>query len=160
MERLVLILEGYLNLELAVFLVAALPFIELRGAIPLALAFGLSPGRAFILAILGNLLPVLPLLLLFTTVSERLRVFPPVDMFLTWLHDRTVKKSDKVERYGPLGLIFFTAVPLPTTGAWTASLAAILFRIKIRYAFPAIAFGVLIAGMVVTLLGLLAGMTP
>lgn len=160
MEQLLLMLEGLFNLELAVFLVATLPFIELRGAIPLALALGLSPGRAFILAILGNLLPVLPILLLFSRVSERLRVFSPFDRFLTWLHARTIKKSDKVERYGPMGLIFFTAVPLPTTGAWTASLAAILFRIKIRYAFPAISLGVLIAGVVVTLLGLLTGITP
>lgn len=150
-------LESLLNLELAVLLVAALPFIELRGAIPLALALGLSPQRAFFLSIIGNLLPVIPLLLLLTPLTEKLRIFKPFDMFITWLHNRTIRKSDKVEKYGPFGLIFFTAVPLPTTGAWTASLAATLFRIKLRYALPAIAFGVLIAGVVVTFLALLTG---
>lgn len=155
MESLVLTLEEVLNLELAVLLVAILPFIELRGAIPLAIALGLSPQRAFLLGILGNLLPVIPLLLLLTPITERMRVFKPFDIFITWLHNRTIKKSDKVEKYGALGLILFTAVPLPTTGAWTASLAATLFRIKLRYALPAITFGVLIAGIVVTFLSLL-----
>lgn len=158
MENLILILEGIFNLELAVLMVAALPFIELRGAIPLAIALGLTPQRAFFLGIIGNLIPVLPLLLLLTPITQKLRFFGPFDRFISWLHQRTIKKSDKVEKYGALGLIFFTAVPLPTTGAWTASLAATLFGIKLRYALPAITFGVLIAGVVVTLLTLFVGL--
>lgn len=158
MENLLYFLEDIFNLELAVLLVAMLPFIELRGAIPLAIALGLTPQRAFFLSVLGNLLPVIPLLLLLTPVTEKMRIFKPFDRFITWLHNRTIKKSDRVEKYGAFGLIFFTAVPLPTTGAWTASLAATLFRIKLRYALPAIAFGVLIAGVIVTLLTLLSGL--
>ena len=60
------------------------------------------------------------------------------------------KKSQKVMKFGAIGLALFVAIPLPITGAWTGSVAAILFDIKPRYAFPAIILGVTIAGIIVT----------
>ena len=56
-----------------------------------------------------------------------------------------------IERYGPIGLALFVAVPLPITGAWTGSAAAYLLGFSFKKAFPAITIGVLIAGGVVTL---------
>ncbi|MFW6279239.1 MAG: COG2426 family protein [Bacillota bacterium] len=143
----------YLSKSWAVFLTAWLPFAELRLAIPLGISMGLSPLKVFFLGITGNMVPVIPLLFLlkpiqiFLEKNSRLMA-----RFFAWLEKRTYRKSDKVDRYGALGLILFTAVPLPTTGAWTASLAAILFKIKFKYAFPAILVGVLLAGIIVTLL--------
>ena len=145
-----------MRLELAILMVATLPFIELRGAIPLAIAMGLEPRQAFLLGIVGNLLPIVPLLLLLTPVTEFLRVFTIFDRFFEWLHQRTIRQSDKVEKYGAFGLIFFTAIPIPTTGAWTATVAATLFRIRFKYAFPAISFGVLVAGVVVTFITIIS----
>ncbi|AZR74618.1 ligand-binding protein SH3 [Anoxybacter fermentans] len=143
----------YLSKELAVLLTAAFPFVELRGAIPLAMALGLPAYKAFILSVIGNILPIIPLLLLLDPITEflsrRFRIFA---RFFDWLHARTIRKSDKVEKYGALGLIIFTAVPLPTTGAWTACVAAILFHISFYRAFFAISGGVLIAGILVTLI--------
>jgi len=46
--------------------------------------------------------------------------------------------------------VFFVSLPLPVTGAWTGSVIAFLFGLKFKYAFPAIAIGVLIAGVIVT----------
>lgn len=145
-------LNQYLPLEVAVVLTAAFPIIELRGAIPLAMALGMPVYKAFLLSFVGNLIPIAPLLLLLDPVTEFLTThFKIFRKFFDWLHVRTLRKSDKVDKYGALGLIFFTAVPLPTTGAWTACLAAVLFKVSFFRAFIAIASGVLIAGIGITL---------
>lgn len=145
-------LNQFLSKEVAVFFTAWLPLIELRGAIPLAISLGINPITAFWLGVVGNAIPVIPLLLLLKPVREYLTSrFIFIEKFFNWLDKRTLKKSDKVDKYGALGLILFTAIPLPTTGAWTASLAAILFKIKFRYAFPAIMVGIILAGIIVTL---------
>jgi len=142
--------------ELVVVAIAALPISELRGAIPLALKlYGMSPLESYVLAVLGNLLPV-PVLLLFLGRTERyLRRFAVFDRFFTWLFSRTRRRTRaRVEKYGALALVLFVAVPLPVTGAWTGVAAAYVFGIEFRYAFPAISLGVLIAGVVVTLASL------
>ncbi len=140
--------------ELVVIVIAALPVSELRGAIPMALkVYGMSPWKSYILAVFGNLLPVPVLLLFLGRVESYLRSrFSVFDSFFSWLFSRTRRKTrDKVARYGALGLVPFVAIPLPVTGAWTGVAAAYIFGIKFRYAFPAIALGVLIAGIIVTL---------
>lgn len=145
-------LRQYFSREWAVFLTSWLPFIELRGAIPLAITLGISPVKAFVLGVTGNIIPVIPLLFLLRPVREFLIInFSLMERFFKFIETRTISKSDKVDKYGALGLILFTAVPLPTTGAWTACLAAFLFQIKFRYAFPAIISGIIIAGIVVTI---------
>ncbi len=138
---------GFLPPELLVVLVSAMPILELRGGIPLAATLGLSFGEALFYGILGNLLPIIPILILFRPISKWMLRFPLYKRFYDWLYSRTLKKSDKVEKFGAIGLILFTAVPLPTTGAYSASLAAILFFVPFRSAFLAIATGVVIAGV-------------
>lgn len=138
--------------ELIVIIIAMLPIIELRGAIPVGVELGLPLLEAWYLSIIGNMLFVLPVLYLFQPISNWLLRFMWYNKFYDWLYNRTMKRSDKVQKYGALGLILFVAIPLPTTGAWTACLAAILFRVPIFLAFAAIAVGVLIAGVIVALL--------
>lgn len=141
---------SFLPSELIVVIISAMPILELRGGIPVAAAFGLTWYEAFMYGMIGNLLPILPILILFRPISTFMMRFPLYKRFYDWLYKRTMRKSDKVEKYGALGLILFTAVPLPTTGAYSACLAAILFFIPTRLAFIAIAFGVFIAGVGVT----------
>jgi uncharacterized membrane protein len=143
--------------ELVVIVIAALPVSELRGAIPMALKiYGMSPWKSYILAVFGNLLPVPVLLLFLGRVESYLRSrFSIFDSFFSWLFSRTRRRTkDKVEKYGALGLVPFVALPLPVTGAWTGVAAAYVFGIRFRYAFPAIALGVIIAGVIVTLASL------
>jgi len=139
--------------ELVTVLVAALPISELRGSIPLALGvFHFPVGKAFFLSIIGNLIPVIPLLLFLESVSKWLSMrFNWAEKFFTWLFARTKRRSNLVERYGAIGLIFFVAIPLPVTGAWTGCVAAFLFGIRRAWAALSIANGVLIAGIIVTL---------
>ena len=138
--------------EYIVMLVGALPISELRGAIPLALSFGMPMSKAFWLSVLGNSIPVMPALFLLEPVSNRLRRFKIWSRFFDWLFERTKKKADTIQKYEALGLAIFVAIPLPMTGAWSGVVAASLFKIRFRYAFIAIIAGVIGAGLIVSAL--------
>jgi uncharacterized membrane protein len=139
----------YLAHVLTVVGISAAPVAELRGGLPLAISFGFSPTAAFSLSILGNLLPVVPLLLGLGWIERRLRRLPPLGSFLDWVFVRTRRKGRLISRYGAIGLILLVAIPFPATGAWTGAIAAFLLGIPIKRAFPLITIGVLIAGLVV-----------
>ncbi|MBS4016019.1 MAG: small multi-drug export protein [Candidatus Latescibacteria bacterium] len=142
--------------ELTILITAMLPVIELRGAIPLGINFyNLVWYKVVILAIIGNLLPVLPILFLLDKVSRLLSHISVFRKFFDWLFTRTRKRSKIIEEYKMLGLTLFVAIPLPVTGAWTGSVAAFLLGLKILPSFLAILFGVLIAAVIVTGLSLL-----
>jgi uncharacterized membrane protein len=145
--------------SIQVILMAMIPFGELRTSIPVAITvYNMGAAQAFVLSVIGNMLPVIPLLLFLDPVSNRLRRYSIFDRFFTWLFARTRRYSDRMEKYGALGLAPFVAIPLPVTGAWTACAVAFVFGIRFRYAFPAVLAGVLIAGTIVTLscMGVLA----
>lgn len=137
---------------LATFLLAMSPVFELRGAIPLAIGvYGIPPLEAYAISVVGNLVPVVLLLLFLEPVSLRLMRYRPGKAFFSWLFSRTYRNHvERHRKYGLLALIFFVSLPLPVTGAWTGSAIAFIFGLKFRDAFPAIAIGVLIAGAVVT----------
>ena len=142
--------------ELVVLIISALPIFELRGAIPVAInLFHFNWYYAFLLAIIGNLIPV-PLILLFLNAVVRfLSRVSFFDRFFRWLFAYTRKRGGIIERYERIGLALFVAIPLPVTGAWTGSLAAVLFGLKFKHAMLSIFIGVLIAGIIVTCLSLL-----
>lgn len=141
--------------ELTTFVLAMLPISELRGAIPYAVTIGNLPWQeAYIIAVIGNFVPVIPILYLIGPVSERLRKIAFFDRFFTWLFARTRRKGKLIERFEVLGLMLFVAIPLPITGAWTGTLAAFLFGVKKPVAIPSILLGICIAGVVVTLASL------
>ncbi|MDD5450164.1 MAG: small multi-drug export protein [Candidatus Omnitrophica bacterium] len=138
--------------ELIVVIVSALPISELRGAMPLAVAMGMSLKKAFILSLAGNILPIIPVLFFMEPVSIKLRHFKVFARFFDWFFERTRKKAGLIEKFEAVGLALFVAVPLPATGAWTGCIAASLFKIRFRYAFIAITTGVIIAGIIVAAL--------
>ncbi|SDE57180.1 Uncharacterized membrane protein [Thermus arciformis] len=147
--------------QLYVLLVAALPVVELRGAIPLGVALGLPLWEAFSLALLGNLLVApLALWLLPWAVGVATRV-PALARLWEALEARVrLKGEEQVQRLGALGLFLFVAVPLPGTGAWSGAVLAVVLGLKRRYALLAISLGVLAAGLLVLLLtgGAVAGL--
>jgi len=139
--------------ELTVVLISTLPISELRGAIPWAvLGMNMPLGKVYLLAVIGNLIPVIPLLLLLNSLTEWLGRFSFFKRPLDWWFSRVERRGGIVEKYGAIGLALFVAIPLPITGAWTGCAAAMLFKKKFRYAFPAIVCGVLLSGAVVSLL--------
>ena len=136
---------------LYVFGLAMVPVFELRGAIPVGVAAGLPFWIVFITAILGNPLPV-PFLILFTRrVFEWLRKKSAfLERLVSRLEMKAAAKEDLLKKYELLGLCILVAIPLPGTGAWTGSLVAAVFDIRLKHAFPAIALGVLIAAVIVS----------
>ena len=138
--------------EVAVLLLATLPIFELRGSVPVGiLLLQLPVVKTAIYSILGNMLPIVPLLFLFEPVYRRLSRYPVLDRLFEWIFRRTRRKGKVIERLKVLGLVLFVAIPLPVTGAWTGSVAAFLFRIPVWQSLPAILGGVMIACTVVTL---------
>lgn len=137
--------------ELVTVFIAALPVTELRGAIPAAVAMGMSLKEAYFWACLGNLMPVVPLLLYLNPVSKWLRRFRLWKWFFVWLFRRTAARARLIHRFQAVGLALFVMIPLPITGAWTGCAAASLFKFSFRIAFPAITVGVLCAGLIVSL---------
>lgn len=147
LEQFLLTYLNFLPPELLVIIVSATPILELRGGIPLGLGFGFSFWKTLGLSLVGNLLPILPTLVLFQPLSKILLRYRWYTKFYHWLYGRTLKKSTQVQKYGAIGLALFTAVPLPTTGAYSACVAASIFALPIRFSFLSIAVGVLIAGL-------------
>jgi uncharacterized membrane protein len=139
--------------ELVVLITSALPILELRGGIPVAMILLDYPWYyAFLLGVIGNMLPV-PIILLFldyiTRLLSKVRFF---DRALNWLFERTRRRGKIIQKYERIGLVLFVAIPLPITGAWTGALAAVIFGLRFRHAFLSIFIGVLIAGVIVTCL--------
>ena len=138
--------------ELCVFFCSMIPIIELRGAIPMGFALGMPWWQSYILSVIGNMLPV-PFILLFIKVVLKWMTNCKVKFFnkiASWLNRKVDKNRDKIARYSFWGVCYFVAVPLPVTGAWTGSLVAAMIDMKFWKAFLSCLFGVMIAGVVMT----------
>ncbi|MEM0504159.1 MAG: small multi-drug export protein [Archaeoglobaceae archaeon] len=135
--------------SLYVILISALPIFELRAGIPVAIYYGFKPWEAYTLAIFGNFLPVPFLLLLLNKLLEIAKRFRTLWAIYEFIHIRVERRREIVEKYGYLGLTLFVAIPLPVTGAWTASLLAFLLGLNNLKASIAILLGILIAGIIV-----------
>lgn len=136
---------------LMTLLISMVPVLELRAAIPAGVIAGLDIPVVVIVAIIGNLIPI-PFIIVFIrkifkwmqTKSEKLAAL------VKRLEDKADRKKDKVLKYEFWGLMFFVAIPLPGTGAWTGALIAAMLDMQLKRAFPAIAAGVVIAAVIVT----------
>jgi uncharacterized membrane protein len=140
---------------LKVFLLSATPISELRGGIPLGIILGLSPAKTFLTAILGNMVIVLPWLLILC----RMEAFLAENRFTRPFFNSMARKAERgrpaFQKYGKYALFFFVAIPFPSTGAYTACVASRIFRIHPRDTFWIIFAGVITAGLLVLLKTLL-----
>lgn len=151
------ILQFFQNVppSLVIILLALTPIIELRGAVPVALSiYQMSVQQALFLAVVGNMIPAFIILYGWDSIISLSK------KHWSWLHEtmtkiesRTQGKWDKkIERYGPVALAVFVAIPLPMSGVWTGALAAWLFSLSKPKALLSIFVGVLIASMLVAAL--------
>lgn len=144
--------ENLIHAVALTFGTAMVPVLELRGAIPVGVAAGLSPAVACVVSVLGNMVPVPFILLLIRRIFDWLRGTRLFGPKIAWLERRAHLKGRVVRKYRLPGLIILVAIPLPGTGAWTGALVAALLDIRMRHAVPAIFLGVVIAGAIVTVL--------
>jgi len=134
-------------------LVSMLPVVELRGGIPFGVARGLPVWAAFMAAILGNMIPVPFIIVYIRRIFQWMRRhMPRLNRLVDALEQKAHLKGATVTKYKYIGLMILVAIPLPGTGAWTGALAAAFLDMPLRKAIPAIALGVVLAGVAVSIL--------
>lgn len=145
--------------ELIVFLISLMPILELRGGLIAAALLGLDIVPAFIICIIGNLLPMPFILWFITPIFNKLKKTKHLSKLVNKIEKKALSKKDKIEKAEFWGLLFFVGIPLPGTGGWTGSLIASLINMDKKKAMLAITCGVLLAGLIVGSLsfGLLKG---
>lgn len=135
-----------------VFLVSMVPIVELRGAIPFAVGMGLPKLPSFIIAIIGNMIPV-PFIYLF---ARKLLILGKdkkvIGKFFAWCLQKGEKGGQKLEKKAGrslyVALLLFVGIPLPGTGAWTGTLAASILNMDFKKSVIAVTLGVLLAGLI------------
>lgn len=137
---------------LLVFLVSMVPIVELRGAIPFAEGLGLPMIPSYIIAVIGNMLPV-PFIYLFARkVLEWGADKPFIGKFFTFCLEKGKKGGEKLKEKAGKGLfwalLIFVGIPLPGTGAWTGTLAASILDMDFKSSVTAVMLGVLLAGVI------------
>lgn len=143
--------------QLATLLIAMLPIAENRVSVPIALgAYQMSVWSAIFWSVLGSVLAAVIVVLLLDKVRQlAIRHLSWADKFFTWLYTRTERRfAKKYEYWGAAALMLFVAIPLPVTGAWTGSVAAVLFGIKPIRALLFISIGVILSATIVALTSL------
>lgn len=143
---------------LIVFLISMVPLIELRGAIPYAVGFKLPLLPSYIIAILGNMLPV-PFIFFFARkILEWGKDKKFTKKFFTFCLEKGNKGGKKLQKKAGrnvyLALFLFVGIPLPGTGAWTGTLAASLLNLDFKKSVLAIMAGVVLAGIIMGLVSL------
>lgn len=141
-----------LNKYLYVFVISMVPLIELRGAIPIGVASGLPLWSTYIVAIIGNMLPV-PFIFFFARkVLEWGADKPVIGGFFSWCLNKGHKGGEKLKAKAGRGLfwalLLFVGIPVPGTGAWTGTLAASLLDMDFKTSVLACMGGVLLAGCI------------
>lgn len=145
--------ETFAGEFLLTLLVSMVPVVELRGGIPFGVTAGLPVWAAFLAAVIGNLIPVPFIIVYIRRIFQWMRRrIPKLNRMVDALERKAHLKGQKVTRYKYLGLMLFVAIPLPGTGAWTGSLAAAFLDMPLRKAIPSIFAGILIAGIVISIL--------
>ncbi len=139
--------------EAAVALISMVPIIELRGGIIVAHSLEMNPWLAFLICVIANCIPIPFAIWLTRPIFDRLKKTKLLGKMVHKLEAKLEKKTDKVKAHknAMIGLIIFVAIPLPGTGAYTGALVAALMGMRVKQAVPAIALGVVIAGLIMTI---------
>jgi len=139
---------------LSIILLTFLPFAELRASIPYAmLSLNMPWYTAFTLCVITNIILGIILYPLIDSIIKTLTKIKKVDLIYSRYVEKTQKKiRPYIEKYGELGLAIFIGIPLPGSGVYSGSLAGYLLGIKYKKFIISNIIGVLIAGIIVTLI--------
>lgn len=152
-ESIASFLQQYnLSAELISFIVSIFPIVELRGGIIVARLLGLPVLKAYLICLMGNMLPIPFILLFIKKIFSLLKKFKWSAKLVNRLEESALKKSDSVRTKLYVGLFLFVAIPLPGTGGWTGALIASLLDMPIKKSFISIFAGVMTAGLIMIIL--------
>lgn len=147
---------------LYIFLIAMVPIVELRGAIPVAytLKATTSPDLniflSYLVIAIGNMIPV-PFIFFFARrILEWGKNKKVIGKFFTWCLKKGEKGGQKLQSKAGRGLyvalLLFVGIPLPGTGAWTGTLAASFLDMDFKKSVLAVIGGVVLASVIVGVL--------
>ena len=149
---------------LIAFFISMVPLIELRIAVPYSIGAGLPTLQAYIVCIIGNMVPV-PFIFLFARkVLEWGKDKKVIGKFFTFCLEKGHKGGEKLKATAGRGLfvalLLFVGIPLPGTGAWTGTLAASILDMDFKESVIAVLLGVILAGIIMGLVsaGVLGGL--
>lgn len=163
---------------LAGFFMSMIPLLELKGSIIFMIAAGENVFLSFLVGVAGTSVLAPVLLLVFMPIINWAKGTKVFGRIAGWLEKHFLKKSDelerkaeqkaegtdeeakkkKIERAKYVGLFVFTAIPLPLTGCWTASVVAAILHLDYKKSLLMIVLGNIVAGAAITVLGGLLGL--
>ena len=134
---------------LKLFFLSMVPIVELRGSIPLGIAMELNPVYLYITCVIGSSIISVPVVLMFRQVIDYLRHRKYFNKAIRWVDKKIEGRAKKLKAASIIGLIVFVGVPLPTTGSWSGSVLASIFKMRIVESLLGIFIGNAIAGVVI-----------
>ena len=144
-------LLGPLGKELIIFIISIMPVLELRGGLIAATLLKVPFFKAYIISIIGNVLPI-PLVLLFLEkIFDLLKRVKLTSKVINKLEKKILSKKGQIDKYGYFGLLLFVGIPLPGTGAWTGSALAVLLHLDRKKSFIYILLGVILASIIMSI---------
>ncbi len=138
--------------EIITFVISLLPILELRGGLLAAGALNVNPVIAYIIAIIGNLLPIPFILMFLTPIFNWMKKTKLFKGIVEKLENKAMKNKEKFEKGEFIALIIFVGIPLPGTGAWTGALIASVLGMNRKKAMLAIILGVIMASIIMMFL--------
>lgn len=150
-EKLIFALSSLPN-EIVILILSVLPISELRGAIPTGIAiYKFSILKTVLLSIIGNFSFVIPFLWFLNNLHKHFINIKWYNKFFNWWSRKVLSKTKKIEKYEYIGLAIFVGIPFPATGAWSGCLASYLLELDFWKSVLAIAVGIVISCVIVTL---------
>ncbi len=145
-----------------VFIISLMPVLELRGGLIAAALLKMDPVQSYLIAMVGNIIPVPFILLFFDSILQKMRAssIPVFRSFTQWVDRRVEKNRGQIEKYGFWGLAVFVGIPLPGTGAWTGCMIASVLHMNRTEAFKSVMIGILMASVIMMLVsfGVISGL--
>ena len=137
-----------------IFLISMIPWIELRGSISAGILMYIDFTKVFLISLLGGILIIPFVFFLLDYICPIIRKIKIIDRLYLYWESKVQKRYKKYTEWELIGLLIFVAIPLPGTGAYSGTLLSYLFGLDRKWSFVAISLGVLIAGIVVSIISL------
>lgn len=150
-----------LGKEILVFIISLMPILELRGALLAASIIGLDPLPSYIIAVIGNIIPIPFILWFMGRILKWMKTRKKLKKITEWIDKKIEKNRNKIEKFGFWGLVLFVGIPLPGTGAWTGCLVASVLEMDKKKSFLAAMIGVAMASIIMMIIsfGVIKGIT-
>ena len=150
-----------LGKEILVFIISLMPILELRGGLLAASIIGLDPLPSYIIAVIGNIIPIPFILWFMGRILKWMKTRKKLKKITDWIDKKIEKNRNKIEKFGFWGLVLFVGIPLPGTGAWTGCLVASVLEMNKKKSFLAAMIGVAMASIIMMIIsfGVVKGIT-